>query len=83
MHSDLSNGFADEVLVLCGYYKGVFYDQIGFFKMASQVTKILQAEKAGESEYLQELNQSIDDLSICGRKIEKSVYEFTSHSPKF
>ena len=51
--------------------------------MASQVTKILQAVKAGESVDLQELNQSIDDLSICGRKIEKAVYEFTSHSPKF
>ena len=51
--------------------------------MASQVTKILQAVKAGESEDLQELNQSLDDLSICGRNIEKSVFEFTSHSPKF
>ena len=29
---------------------------------------------SSESEDLQELNQSIDELSICGRKIEKSVY---------
>ena len=31
-------------------------------------------------EDLQELNQSIDELSICGREIQKSVYEFTSPS---
>jgi len=35
MLSELSRGVADEVLMMCDYWKDVFYDPIGFFKMAS------------------------------------------------